>query len=151
MWTSYAFLAAGAGPSAVCDPALEKNNTAQAHWFPDGHEAEDIASIFREFSARQFAMVERALHGRLLAAWESIPAVDRPKLRWHFICTGKTLAGDEDNRWFCRVSLEIIAGGVSQADARDGGAWGQWRQPWPTTALRQSVAVLTAEHVCGGG
>ena len=36
----------------------------------------------------------------------------------------------EDNRWLCRVSIEIIAGGMTQANARDdGGAWEQWRCP----------------------
>lgn len=61
---------------------------------------------------------------------------------------GEPLANQEDNRWFCRVSIEIIAGGVSQGGATDGGAWAQWQRPWPPM-LRQQVSLLTAHHVWG--
>ena len=62
---------------------------------------------------------------------------------------GEPLAQAADNRWFCRVSIELIAGGVTQDGARDGGAWEQWRRPWPNPLLRRQVARLTAAHVWG--
>lgn len=272
-WTSQAFLAAGCGPGAVCDPVLKSEDTAAGCWRPDadGDEAASIAIRLRRFAMTQFALVERAIHGRLLAMWEGIAEPDRAELRWHFICTirrdaapeygqspihadtfdgcmvafaltcnkiqtpifpaahfdppaveqfaaaaagrddgscrphqirlaqaadgslrtgpprrardavllvlpgavahsipsgvrlhdeestdsrGEPLAARADNRWFCRVSVEIVAGGVSQAGAVDGGAWQQWKRPWPAPLpgqrpLREQVCLLTAAHVWG--
>ena len=263
-WTSHAFLAPGMNPGAICDPALEgADDDARIGpcWRPDGPAAESIAIMLRQFSMKQFALVERAIHGQLLALWESIGDA-RKELRWHFICTmrrdaadfgkhaihadtfdstmvafaltcnkiqtpifpaaqfdppavqqfvkayngqdcrpevirlartadgsditgpprpardavvtilppavahsipcdvalhevesfdsqGRPLATMEDNRWFCRVSIEIIAGGVSQHGATDGGAWKQWKRPWPTAQLRRHVAQLAAGLVWG--
>ena len=86
-WTSHAFLAPGAPPGAVCDAALEEGDTESAWWCADGEEAESIAIRLRQFAVRQFALVERAIHGRLLTLWEGIAEGDRADLRWHFICT----------------------------------------------------------------
>lgn len=76
-WTSHAFLAPSAGPGTVSDPALQECDSAQACWLPDGPEAESIAIRLRKFAMLQFALVERSLHGRLLALWESIPKAER--------------------------------------------------------------------------
>ena len=61
---------------------------------------------------------------------------------------GQPLASAADERWFCRVSIELIpAQGIAAADAAD--AWGMWKRAWPAGRLRERVALLTAEHVWG--
>ena len=67
-----------------------------------------------------------------------------------FDSRGNPLATKDDNRWFCRVSIEIVP---ARGGKVDGGAWSQWGNGWQDGALsvgvRQEVARLAAEHVWG--
>lgn len=81
---SHFLLRPGAAPGSICSPALRASDTPDASFFPDGHAA-DVAIYLRDFAARQCALVERALHGRLTAVWETLGAP--AALRWHFIVT----------------------------------------------------------------
>ena len=81
---SHFLLRPGASPGCICNPVLQNYNTDDASFFLDGHAAE-IANYLRPFAARQCALVERALHGRLTAVWEELGAPGA--LRWHFIVT----------------------------------------------------------------
>lgn len=85
-WVGHMFLVAGANPAAMTDSTLETGDTDSATFVTEGPAAA-IGTRFRAFCARQFALVERALHGRLLAFWNSLgPDVQRA-LRFHAIMT----------------------------------------------------------------
>jgi hypothetical protein len=83
--TPHFLLAPGVGPGAICNGLLQGADTAEASFLPG--DAAPVAIYARRFAARQCALVERALHGRLLAVWEGIPMEERALVRWHFIVT----------------------------------------------------------------
>lgn len=69
---------------------------------------------------------------------------------------GRLLASPADNRWSCRVTIEVIPAGSSSPSPRGGGGGIPldengallWRRPWPR-GLRERVAYLVAFHVWG--
>jgi hypothetical protein len=86
------------------------------------------------------------------AVAHSVPSNVRLGMEESFDSNGEQFASKDDNRWFCRVSIEIIPGGSSHMNAHDGGAWQQWMRKWPTNEngkLRKLVCCLAAKHIWG--
>ena len=88
--TAHYLLPAGAAPGAATEPSLQQyrqsDDGAPAAIACEGA-ATQVRFALRCFAARQFALVERSLHGRLTALHESIPAAVRGGLCFHFILT----------------------------------------------------------------
>jgi hypothetical protein len=83
---AHAFVAPGIMASAVCHDALERRDTDLMSFHPDDESSASVFNYLRFFAARQCAMVERLLHGRLLVVWELL-GTEVANLRWHFIVT----------------------------------------------------------------
>lgn len=72
----------GEGPGGLCDFAHPTCNKFKATG-----EAVRVANEFRGFCFEQFALVERALHGKLLSVWDALTPDERAQLRFHCIMT----------------------------------------------------------------
>ena len=88
--TAHYLLPAGAAPGAAADPSLQQDLQSDdgppAAIVCEGA-AHHVRYSLRRFAAQQFALVERALHGRLCALHGAIPAAVRQGLCFHFILT----------------------------------------------------------------
>jgi hypothetical protein len=74
----------GEGPGGLCDPATI---LPTARKFKAAGKAVHVANEFGGFCLDQFRLVERSMHGKLLAVWESLTLAERQQLRFHSIMT----------------------------------------------------------------
>ena len=72
-WTSHIFGSPGGNPGEVCSPELAAADVPGGASFQvDDTEAASIANGLRSFAVAHVALVERSIHGRLLALWEAL-------------------------------------------------------------------------------
>eukprot|EP01050_Picozoa_sp_SAG11_P031005 SAG11_NODE_9426_length_913_cov_0.859951_2_plen_228_part_01 len=73
----------GEDPGALCDPRL----AADSEKFKAVEDAVRVANEFRGFCFEHSKLVERAMHGKLLAVWEGLSPDEQGQLRFHCITT----------------------------------------------------------------
>ena len=73
MWMSHIFGGPGGNPGEVCSPTFAAGDVpGGASFHVDDAEAASIANGLRSFAVAHVALVERSIHGRLLALWEAL-------------------------------------------------------------------------------
>jgi hypothetical protein len=77
----------GCNPGALNDPHLKLTDTDQVTFKTHGSQANKVRFKFRDFCAKQFALVERNLHGKLLCVLEGLTEQERQSIRFHCIMT----------------------------------------------------------------
>lgn len=94
--TAHCLLAPGQSPGAIAQGSLQEYHAddvgPHAAILCDG-ESHEVRYSLRSFAARQFALVERNIHGPLTSMWEAIPEATRCNLRLHFILTVRRDSG----------------------------------------------------------
>ena len=139
----------GEGPGAFCDYQLA---AAESTKFKAVDEAVQVANEFRGFCFDQFTMVERSMHGKLMAVWESLTKEEQAQLRFHSIMTvNRSTASDEgshhadsfDGTICCfalmsnKIGTKIYPGAqVTQV------TWEEGQNPEPTTPQSQFVEEM---------
>jgi hypothetical protein len=78
----------GCNPGALTDPNLKKPDTdTDDVTFKTFGLANKVRHEFRNFCAKQFALVERNVHGKLLCVLEGLTEHERQSIRFHCIMT----------------------------------------------------------------
>jgi hypothetical protein len=74
----------GEGPGGLCDPATA---LPAARKFKAFGKAVEVANELGGFCFDQFRLVERSMHGKLMAVWEGLTLAEQQQLRFHSIMT----------------------------------------------------------------
>ena len=77
----------GENPGALSNPELKELNSEESHKFQAVGEAKRVATEFRDFCYHQSKLIERCLHGKLLAVFEGLTEEERQQIRVHSIMT----------------------------------------------------------------